>query len=77
MPRGAGYLPAFWLMAEHEEYYGKWPCCGEIDICEIMGSDTGRMDGACTKDCSTATRRASPGEIQSDEAIVLPEIIGE
>ena len=45
VPKGAGYLPAFWLMAEHEERYGTWPCCGEIDICEIMGSNTGRLYG--------------------------------
>lgn len=77
MPRGAGYLPAFWLVAEHEEHYGKWPCCGEIDICENMEAIPGACTAAFTMACRTARRRASPGEIQSDEAIVLPEIIGE
>lgn len=41
VPRGKGYLPAFWLMSEHEERYGFWPKCGEIDIMEVMGSQTG------------------------------------
>lgn len=40
VPKGKGYLPAFWLMSEHEERYGFWPKCGEIDIMEVMGSRT-------------------------------------
>ncbi len=40
VPKGMGYLPAFWLMAGDEEIYGKWPSCGEIDIMEVMGQDT-------------------------------------
>ncbi len=44
VPRGRGYLPAFWLLAD-EEKYGPWPVCGEIDIMEIMGQDTGRNYG--------------------------------
>ncbi|HIR09092.1 MAG TPA: glycoside hydrolase family 16 protein [Candidatus Avoscillospira stercoripullorum] len=40
VPRGAGLLPAFWLMATDEERYGNWPCCGEIDIMEIKGQDS-------------------------------------
>lgn len=45
VPKGAGYLPAFWLMAENEALYGGWPRCGEIDIFEIMGSDTHQLYG--------------------------------
>lgn len=40
VPKGKGYLPAFWLMAADENLYGQWPRCGEIDIMEIHGSDT-------------------------------------
>ena len=40
VPKGRGYLPAFWLMAADEEQYGQWPICGEIDIMEIMGDRT-------------------------------------
>ncbi len=40
VPKGKGYLPAFWLMTTDEERYGQWPECGEIDIMEIMGQDT-------------------------------------
>lgn len=38
VPRGKGFLPAFWLMTADEERYGRWPVCGEIDIMEIWGS---------------------------------------
>ncbi|MBQ9870518.1 MAG: carbohydrate binding domain-containing protein [Eubacterium sp.] len=40
VPKGMGYLPAFWLMATDESEYGSWPKCGEIDIMEVMGQDT-------------------------------------
>ena len=40
VPRGKGYLPAFWLMTTDEDEYGVWPRCGEIDIMEVLGHDT-------------------------------------
>ena len=40
VPKGKGFLPAFWLMTTDEDRYGQWPECGEIDIMEIMGHDT-------------------------------------
>ena len=40
VPEGAGYLPAFWLMASDETNYGQWPQCGEMDIMEVMGQNT-------------------------------------
>lgn len=45
VPKGQGYLPAFWLMTTDEERYGQWPVCGEIDIMEIMGQDTRKNYG--------------------------------
>ena len=30
VPRGKGFLPAFWLMTGDEERWGQWPVCGEI-----------------------------------------------
>ena len=42
VPKGQGYLPAFWLMATNESFYGQWPKCGEVDIMEVMGQDTSR-----------------------------------
>ena len=42
VPYGRGYLPAFWLMATDENYYGQWPKCGEIDICEVMGQNVNK-----------------------------------
>lgn len=37
VPRGKGFLPAFWLMTTDEDAYGQWPVCGEIDIMEVQG----------------------------------------
>lgn len=40
VPKGKGFLPAFWLMTSDEDRYGQWPECGEIDIMEVMGDRT-------------------------------------
>ena len=45
VPKGQGYLPAFWLMANDENVYGQWPRCGEIDCMEVMGQDTSKAYG--------------------------------
>ncbi len=45
VPRGKGFLPAFWMMPTDEQYYGQWPKCGEIDIMEVLGDDTKRLYG--------------------------------
>src|SRR5699024_255316 len=45
VPKGQGYLPAFWLMSADENVYGQWPRCGEIDIMEVHGSDTTKSYG--------------------------------
>jgi len=45
MPKGQGFLPAFWIMPTDENLYGQWPRCGEIDIAEVLGSDTGTAYG--------------------------------
>ena len=45
VPKGMGYLPAFWLMANDENVYGQWPRCGEIDCMEVMGQDTSKAYG--------------------------------
>lgn len=37
VPRGRGFLPAFWLMTADEGRWGQWPVCGEIDIMEVLG----------------------------------------
>ncbi len=37
VPEGKGFLPAFWMMPQDEDYYGIWPKCGEIDIMEVLG----------------------------------------
>ena len=38
VPSGKGFLPAFWMMPEDENFYGQWPKCGEIDIMEVLGN---------------------------------------
>ena len=45
VPKGAGYLPAFWMMPTNENLYGQWPKCGEIDIAEVMGQETNKLYG--------------------------------
>lgn len=40
VPKGQGFLPAFWMMPADENLYGQWPRCGEIDIMEVMGQKT-------------------------------------
>lgn len=45
VPKGAGFLPAFWMMPADESYYGQWPKCGEIDIMEVLGHETSKVYG--------------------------------
>ena len=45
VPAGKGYLPAFWMMPTDEQRYGQWPRCGEIDIMEVLGSETSTTYG--------------------------------
>lgn len=45
VPKGKGFLPAFWLMTTDEDKYGQWPVCGEIDIMEVKGDQTGTNHG--------------------------------
>ncbi|MCQ2483381.1 MAG: glycoside hydrolase family 16 protein [Clostridia bacterium] len=45
VPTGQGYLPAFWMMPKLATHYGNWPKSGEIDIMEILGSDTSTTYG--------------------------------
>jgi len=40
VPEGQGLWPAIWMMPTDESKYGQWPKCGEIDIMEVLGSDT-------------------------------------
>lgn len=40
VPKGQGFLPAFWMMPANENLYGQWPRCGEIDIMEVLGNKT-------------------------------------
>lgn len=40
VPKGQGFLPAFWMMPTDENLYGQWPRCGEIDIMEVLGNQT-------------------------------------
>ena len=45
VPAGKGLWPAIWMMPNKESLYGPWPRCGEVDIMEILGSETNRMYG--------------------------------
>lgn len=46
VPRGQGFLPAFWMMPADESFYGQWPKCGEIDIMEVLGNEVGKCYGS-------------------------------
>ena len=41
VPEGQGLWPAIWMMPTKESKYGSWPACGEIDIVEMLGHQTG------------------------------------
>ncbi|MGN0740515.1 MAG: carbohydrate binding domain-containing protein [Treponema sp.] len=45
VPKGKGFLPAFWMMPADESFYGQWPKCGEIDIMEVLGNQTDKLYG--------------------------------
>lgn len=45
VPKGQGFLPAFWMMPTNENLYGQWPRCGEIDIMEVLGNETNTSYG--------------------------------
>lgn len=45
VPKGKGFLPAFWMMPDDESLYGQWPKCGEIDIMEVLGDDVNKVYG--------------------------------
>lgn len=45
VPKGKGFLPAFWMMPANENLYGQWPRCGEIDCMEVMGQETNKAYG--------------------------------
>ncbi|MCR5189111.1 MAG: carbohydrate binding domain-containing protein [Treponema sp.] len=45
VPKGQGYLPAFWMMPDDESFYGQWPKCGEIDIMEVLGNEIDTLYG--------------------------------
>ncbi|MGX7100344.1 glycoside hydrolase family 16 protein [Globicatella sanguinis] len=64
VPKGQGYLPAFWLMSADENVYGQWPRCGEIDIMEVHGSDTTKSYGTIHYG---NPHRESQGEMQLTE----------
>lgn len=46
VPRGKGFLPAFWMMPADESFYGQWPKCGEIDIMEVLGDNVSKVYGS-------------------------------
>lgn len=64
VPKGQGFLPAFWLMSADEGLYGQWPRSGEIDIMEIHGSDTSKSFGTLH---FGEPHQQSQGEFQLEE----------
>jgi beta-glucanase (GH16 family) len=44
LPRGQGIWPAFWMLGSDFPSAG-WPACGEIDIMENVGLESGKIHG--------------------------------
>ena len=68
VPVGRGFLPAFWLMATNESFYGQWPRCGEIDIMEVMGQNVNKSYHTIHYgyDSSTGHKENQGTKVQSD-----------
>jgi beta-glucanase (GH16 family) len=47
VPEGRGLAPAFWTLGNeaYEGDEGRWPECGEMDVMEIIGSDSSVLNG--------------------------------
>ncbi len=44
LPYGQGIWPAFWMLPT-DNYYGRWPRSGEIDIMELLGNESEKVYG--------------------------------
>jgi beta-glucanase (GH16 family) len=46
VPAGQGLVGQFWMLgSEAYESESAWPGCGEIDVAEVLGSETNTVDG--------------------------------
>jgi beta-glucanase (GH16 family) len=61
VPLGKGLWPAFWLMGTNITSVN-WPTCGEVDVMEILGSDTTTMYGSLHMDQTGGTGEWSTGQ---------------
>lgn len=67
VPSGKGYLPAFWLMSTNEKKYRQWPRCGEIDMMEVLGTDTRKSYHTLHYGYNSDSARQSQGSYQLSE----------
>lgn len=44
LPKGKGIWPALWMLGNNIDEAG-WPTCGEIDIMELVGNESGKVYG--------------------------------
>ncbi|HEY9007500.1 MAG TPA: family 16 glycosylhydrolase [Ohtaekwangia sp.] len=60
LPKGKGIWPALWMLGQNIGEIG-WPKCGEIDIMELIGGDTGDKTVHSTLHWDDAGTHASYG----------------
>eukprot|EP00928_Gymnodinium_smaydae_P082579 TRINITY_DN65903_c0_g1_i1.p1 TRINITY_DN65903_c0_g1~~TRINITY_DN65903_c0_g1_i1.p1 ORF type:complete len:415 (+),score=27.52 TRINITY_DN65903_c0_g1_i1:40-1284(+) len=62
LPTARGSWPAAWMLP-FNSYLGDWPKCGEIDIMEHVGMDTGNVHGTVHTDSYNHMRGTQVGRV--------------
>ena len=71
-PVGTGIWPAFWLLGSNLDEVG-WPACGELDVMEVLGSNTDMAKSALHMASASDSRRDMPyGIADEGGSVQLP-----
>lgn len=67
LPKGLGVWPAIWMLGKNRQTVG-FPWCGEVDIMEFVGHDSGHVHASLHYPIDTAgNSRSKGGEIKVDQ----------